>query len=381
MNKSQTSSMAFKLRRTIALALMIFFAAGLCYHFIRSAPARNMEPETPESPAVLEAIGDDWWEAKQLIYHGIPARIVFLLPPAAGTDPDVVNEAVWHEFDRIGRIFNPFAPDSEISSINSAPRSDTISVSDDLTSVIRISKQLWLDSDGEFDPTMWQIKRLWQDAEKNQQIPSEKDINTALHWTGFSNVQLDVKAENSIGFKNHPVKFDFGGIVKGYAVDQVRHIFLSSGVIAGLVQLGGEISAFGNNNGKPWRIGIQHPKQMDKIWGIISSNGTIRVSTSGNYRQPVQINGKSFYHIFSPKTGKPVSEKVLGVSTASLDGKISNARLDGIATAITVMGASKGLALAEKLKIDAVILYEKSDGTIGELITPGLSDYYTPAEK
>jgi thiamine biosynthesis lipoprotein len=250
-----------------------------------------------------------------------------------------------------------------------------------MNSVIRISRQLWKETEGNFDPTMWPIKQLWQNAEKNQQIPSETDITKALQQTGFDKIKLHEKNENSMKLENHPVKFDFGGVVKGYAVDQVRQILLDCGITAGLVQLGGEISAFGKNNETPWRIGVQHPKQMDKVWGIISSYGDLRVSTSGNYRQPININGQSFYHIFSPLTGKPVSEKVLGVTTLSINGKSSNAELDGIATAITVMGTAKGLELTEKLNIDVIILYENSDGTIGELMTPELSDYYTPAEK
>ncbi|MBC2715032.1 MAG: FAD:protein FMN transferase [Desulfobacteraceae bacterium] len=381
MNKKAPTTIFHKYKKTAALVFLILFSAGFSYHVITTFPTRHIKSGTtnshPKNPYTdLKNIGENWWEAGRFIYHDIPARIVFLLPPATGNRPDAVNEAIWLEFDRIGDIFNPFKPDSEISRINSLVQSDSISVSDDVNSVIRISQLLWVDSSGQFDPTMWQIKRLWQNAEKNQQIPSEKDIAAALQWTGFDKIRLDENIENSIEFENHPIKFDFGGIVKGYAVDQARQILLNSGVTAGLVQLGGEISAFGKNNKKPWRIGIQHPKQMDKVWGVLLSNKSLRISTSGNYRQPIKINGQSFYHIFSPKTGKPVSEKILGVTTACLNGKNANARLDGIATAITVMGAAKGLALAEKLKIDVLILYEKRDGTIGELMTPGFLNNY-----
>jgi thiamine biosynthesis lipoprotein len=381
MNKKPISTIFQKFKKTAALVLLILFSAGFSYHVIKNLPTRPVKSEAIHSSQnndfVLESLGGDWWESERFLYHGIPARIVFFLPPATGKSPHAVNEAVWLEFERIGQIFNPFKPDSEVFRLNSSlPQSDSIPVSDDMNSVIRISKQLWRDTNGQFDPTMWQIKQLWQNAEKNQQLPSEKDIIAALQWTGFDKVRMDGKDENSINFGDHPVKFDFGGIVKGYAVDQARQILLNSGVTAGLVQLGGEISAFGHNDKKPWRIGIQHPKQMDKIWGVISSNDSVRVSTSGNYRQPIQINGKSFYHIFSPQTGKPVSEKILGVTTVSLGGKETNARLDGIATAITVMGADKGLELSEKLRTDVLILYEKNDGTVGEFMTPGFSNYY-----
>ena len=381
MNKKPTSTIFLKYKKTAALVFLILFSAAFSYYVITTFPTRHIESGTtnshPKNPYTnLENIGENWWKAGRFIYHDIPARIVFLLPPATGNNPDAVNEAVWLEFDRIGDIFNPFKPNSEISRINSMTQSGSISVSDDMNSVIHISKQLWLETNRQFDPTMWQIKRLWQNAEKNQQIPSENEITAALQWTGFDKVRLDEKTENSIDFRDHPIKFDLGGIIKGYAVDQARQILLNSGVTAGLVQLGGEISTFGNNNKKPWRIGIQHPKQMDTVWGIISSFNSLRVSTSGNYRQPIRIKDQSLYHIFSPKTGKPVSEKILGVTTASIGRKETNARLDGIATAITVMGTAKGLELAEKLKVEAVILYEKSNGTIGELITPGLSGYY-----
>ena len=381
MNKKTISKIIHNSKKNAALICLILFLTGFSYYAITIFQTRSTESGTAQSFNGLKNIGEGWWETRRLIYHGIPARVVFLPPPAAGNHPDAVDEAVWLEFERIGQIFNPFNPDSEVSRINLQPQPDFISVSDDMMSVIQISKQLWVDTNRQFDPTMWQIKQLWQKAEKNQQIPVKKDIAKALQWTGFDKVRIDKKSQNFLQFVNHPVKFDFGGIVKGHAVDQVRQILLNSGVTAGLVQLGGEISTFGKNNEKPWHIGVQHPKQMDRIWGIISAYVDIRVSTSGNYRQPIIINGQSFYHIFSPKTGKPVSEKVLGVTTVCFDKKNSNARIDGIATAITVMGAEKGLFLAEKLKIEAMILYKKNDGTIGELMTPGLSNYYTPAAK
>jgi len=372
-----------KYKAAAFIALLVLISVGISYYamslFLTQGLAhRPLHTDNANNEPSLKNIGGEWWEARRLIYHNIPARILFSTPLSKNKSPDKINQAVWHEFDRIGRLFNPFDPESEISRLNAIKQSCPITVAKDVYSVMHISQYLWHDSNGQFDPTMWQIKRLWQTAEKNQQIPSKKDIAAALQWTGFNKIQFSDAIENTIYFTDHPVKFDFGGMVKGYAVDQARQILLDSGVTAGLVQLGGEICAFGNNNENPWRFGIQHPRQMDKVWGVISSFNSLRVSTSGNYRQPIQINGNDFYHIFSPQTGKPVSEKILGVTTVSIDSKETNARLDGIATAITVMGATKGLALAEKLKIDALILYETKGGTIEEIMTDGLSIHYTP---
>lgn len=168
-----------------------------------------------------------------------------------------------------------------------------------------------------------------------------------MQATSFDKVHLTDDSEKAFQTDHPRLMFDFGGIAKGYAVDRVRDILMGEGVVSCLVQLGGEVATYGDQEAVPWRIGIQNPKQMDKIWGAISGHGRISVSTSGNYMQPIIIEGHSFYHIFNPKTGKPVSEKILGVTTASMGGKISNAVLDGAATAVTVLGIHPGLAFAQ----------------------------------
>ena len=386
-----------KIKRKLAIwPVIIVFLIGVYFLVISASETRSVQarsektrsaqtgPEKingsfshkPLLPPEIKHLGAGWWESTRFIYHDIPARIQFYLPSGDDIQAIEIINASWSEFERIGEIFNPFNPASEVARLNNHEKSSPIAVSEDLFSVMGISHQLWLDSNGYFDPTIWRIKRLWQDAVTNQKIPSEKQITDTLQYTGFDKVHLSGKPSKTIQMSGHRIMFDFGGIVKGYAVDRVRILLIQSGVKAGLIQLGGEISSFGDNNGNPWRIGIQHPKQMDQIWGVISYHGDLRVSTSGNYRQPLLINGQSFYHIFDPKTGKPVSEKILGVTTASVNGNKSNALLDGTATAITVMGKKQSLRLARQLKIDVLILYEKKDGSIGELMSSGFLKHY-----
>ncbi len=328
-----------------------------------------------ESPPIKKLDGDRW-ESKQKIYFNIPARILITSP---GADEELVHRIIdkaWMEFERIGQIFNPFDPDSEVAGINQESAAGWINVSNDLYSVLKISQNLWRESNGDLDPTFLPIKQLWHRAEKKQGIPSERKILQTLQKTGFENVAIEPDVTNKIRIKSPPIHFDFGGIAKGYAVDRVRQLLNKNGISDGLVQLGGEIAAFGQNAGLPWRIGIQHPKNMVQVWGIISHPSKIRISTSGNYRQPLKIQGQSFYHIFSPQTGKPVSEKVLGVTTLSIIESHSNALLDGAATAITVMGAENGVKFAEKMDIEALILTQGHDQEIKETMTPGFSVFY-----
>lgn len=376
---------------TVKKSIWILTGMGIvllaCYFYIGPANDRagselpSLSPSASRDQAIFYPvvnIRENWWESAGTVYYDISARIVFQIKNHAANKPESVARAAWTELDRIGRIFNPFDPVSDLSMFNNSRQQERIPVSGDITAVLAIARQLWLESNGFFDPTAWRIKRLWLDAEKQQVMPSESDIAAVLKVTGFDKIDMDDPPGRTVGKTNPEVALDFGGIVKGYAVDQVCRILGDAGVRAGLVQLGGEISAFGDNDGNPWRIGIQHPTDMEKLYGVISRQGPVRVSTSGNYRQPLRIGNHTFYHIFNPKTGRPASDEILGVTTADFSGHVSSAVLDGAATAVTAMGPSRGIVFARRLGIETLILYEKADGDIGEHRTEKiLNDYET----
>jgi len=340
----------------------------------------DIAPEHPAAPAInrpdphsapTEQVRPGWWESRRAIYYNIPARVLFR-EPENGHSPDALAQIAWAEFERVGKIFNPSDPGSEISRLNTADTDAQIPVSAGMFDALKISRTLWEASDGAFDPTMLPIKQIWREAVRTQTVPTNRTITDVLSRVGFGRVRL-IDEKTAVELGDTRIRFDFGGVAKGYAVDRVAGLLQEHGITAGLVQLGGEIAAFGANDAKPWRIGIQHPTAMDRAWGVLAARDSIRVSTSGNYQQPLIITGHRFYHIFSPHTGKPVSEKILGVTTASTDGRATSALLDGAATAITVLGVESGLRLAEHLGIEALIIKETGNGRMAEQMTAGFN--------
>jgi thiamine biosynthesis lipoprotein len=365
--------------RALAVAAVIFMlAAGVVLlrgqqtNFARVGKNGSGKADAPK-PVSIDQIKPGWWESSRLIYFNIPARILLYLPQTDKSEAIELARAAWDEFDRIGAIFNPSDPDSEISRLNAADKNKPVPLSEDLYSVFKISKLLWNKSSGAFDPTIAPLKKLWQNASKEQKIPSARQIKRVISRTGFENIRLNA-SDHSVTYDNPDIIFDFGGIAKGFAVDMVCRLLLEKGAHIGLVQLGGEVSAFGlQPENRPWKIGIQHPKNMDEIWDVLESHGDIKVSTSGNYRQPIVIQGHEFYHIISPKTGRPVSEKMLGVTTAAFGSEASAALLDGAATAITVLGVDQGLNFAKKLNIEALILDMGTNNKIRQHLTENFS--------
>ena len=140
-------------------------------------------------------------------------------------------------------------------------------------------------------------------------------------------------------------------IAKGYAVDQALAALVKSGVVGGMVDIGGEITCFGENQpGRDWLLGIQDPfsaqneNQLSEKPGWIVSLRDCAIATSGNYRRYITISGQKYSHIIDPVTGRP-AEKLPSVTIIAE----KTVDADALATAISVMGPEKGMELIEIL--------------------------------
>jgi thiamine biosynthesis lipoprotein len=134
---------------------------------------------------------------------------------------------------------------------------------------------------------------------------------------------------------------DLGGIGKGYAVEAARQQLLKNGAKSGMIDMRSSIVVFGRNN---WRIGIQDPRDKEKLLGVVVLHDGQSLSTSGDYERG--------HHIIEPKTGQP--GRLCRAVTVIGD---NAAETDALSTALFVLGPTKGLALAKSLpKTEALII-------------------------
>jgi thiamine biosynthesis lipoprotein len=109
-----------------------------------------------------------------------------------------------------------------------------------------------------------------------------------------------------------------------------------------LVDLGGDLLAFGTNRGQAWRVGVQDPFDSQKLLMTLRVEDRA-VATSGNYRQPLVIAGKTYSHIVDPRTGKPTAEAP-SVTVIAKDGLTA----DAWATALSVLSVEEGRKLVDQ---------------------------------
>ncbi|HKI61198.1 MAG TPA: FAD:protein FMN transferase, partial [Mariprofundaceae bacterium] len=100
---------------------------------------------------------------------------------------------------------------------------------------------------------------------------------------------------------------DFGAIAKGYAIDRGIAILRKHGIQNAIINAGGDIRIIGSHDGKPWRIGLRHPRNKGEVLGTLSLVGDISIVTSGDYERYFDYKGKRYHHILNPQTGFPAT--------------------------------------------------------------------------
>ena len=346
------------------------------------APLCSCSKSEKPIPQNTESEKLKWYKYEQEVFHGIPAKVTFALPQSKNSDAlaaELINQ-VKQIYLQIDKTFNAYDQSSRLAKINSSPKNSKIKIFPDFKKAFDISQSIYTQSNGAFDPSIWPLKKLWSKAKKSNVLPGEKEIENARNMCGLNHLVVNNLTAHK---KKAALMLDFGGLVKGYAVDKITSLLISRRVLNGLVQCGGEIRNFGKNNkGKHFKIGIQHPLVASKIYGYVSSKKTFAISTSGNYRQPILIGDKLYYHIFDPKSGQPVSTDVLGVSVIFKGEEFANAKADGWATALAVLGVEQGLKMAERYDFEVMFLKQDKTSTDGikAIMSRGFKSVFTRTE-
>lgn len=258
---------------------------------------------------------------------------------------EVIAKDILQILDTVNIQMSTYIPTSEISRFNQSKSLEKFKVSTDFFKVLMISKEVYDKTKGAFDPTIAALIKLWGFAEtdKAKSYPSEEEIEDVMKTTGFNKLRLHPTGEIQ---KTVPgLELNLSAIAKGFAVDQVAR-YLRSFSRDFLIEIGGEVYAQGKNAGKKWKVGVEKPDETKRIVKEILELDGQCVASSGNYRNFYSLEGRKVSHTISPKTGKPVQQKLLGVTVLAKECVLA----DAYATSLMVMGKTNSSLLGNKLQ-------------------------------
>ncbi|WP_217476829.1 FAD:protein FMN transferase [Stutzerimonas stutzeri] len=267
------------------------------------------------------------------------------------------TEAILAEIDKQASTYRA---DSDIEIFNELP-AGCMTMPDGVRTLLEAGRTLSDESDGALDLTIEPLLNLWGFGPRGQgeRVPSADEIATARQDVG----QHHVRIEGEQVCKDRPVQVDFNSIAAGYAVDQVTAKLEASGVSSYLVEITGELKAQGRKpDGAPWRIAIEAPRDDERVAQRVIELDGLGVSTSGDYRNYFERNGKRYSHTLDPNTGAPIEHHLAAVTVVDP----STLRADGLSTVLMVLGPERGLAYAAKHKIAAFFVVREGQEFISK---------------
>lgn len=323
---------------------MRWFAGVLLLNSLLFAGCSSLEP-----PVVLEgeAFGSAW--------HVKLARL------PAGRSAAAMTAAIQAQLDGLNRTFSVYQSDSEIMRLNAAPVGAWQPVSADLMAVLAMAQRLSRETDGAFDITVGPLLELWgfgAQAEP-ERVPSAAAIAQAQAQVGWRQLELDEAGRRVRRLA--PVRLDPSSIVDGYAVDKLTAWLEAQGVRDYLLEVSGELKAKGHKpDGKPWVLAIETADGLRQVERTLRVDG-LGVSTSGDYHNYYERDGRRYSHLIDPATGQPIRHALASVTVVHA----STAYADGLSTAFMVLGPERTWALAESRRLPVFLIEHEGKGFRG----------------
>lgn len=317
------------------------------------------------SPASAQLFRETKVEITGATMGSIPFKAVVVCDPNE-SEAVKLKAAVVDALETVNRLMSTYRPDSDVSRFNSFESTDWLACDEETATVVARSLEISRQTDGAFDITVGPAVNAWKfGPDKSKFKPLKPDqIAELKRIVGFQRV-LVRKAPPALKKAYPDLQIDLSAIAKGYAVDRAARSIISLGYDRLMVEVGGEVVAFGERaGGGPWIVGVEQPAPAQKQMVLRKLKlDNAAVATSGDYRNFYEVAGKRYSHTINPKTCRPVNHELATASIIAADCMTA----DALATAVMVMGAEKAHAFAEKNGISLLTFQRTEDQLVQSL--------------
>ncbi len=250
-------------------------------------------------------------------------------------------EDVFSLCDSYEKLLSRTNTNSEVYKIN---HSKTQQITDAaIIELLALSKQYYQLTNGKFDVTIGAVSSLWDF--NNETVPNQKSIENALNKVGMNNLEVDSNTITSNG-----CMIDFGAVAKGYIADKLKQDLISKGVKKAVLNLGGNVTVFGEE----YTVGVRRPFSENEVIAKVSLSDKT-VATSGVYERCFEQNGVNYHHILDAKTGYSAKTDLLSATVICENGAVA----DALSTVCILMGKQKAIEIIEQTNgVEAILVDE-----------------------
>jgi len=236
---------------------------------------------------------------------------------------------------------------SQVARLNASGRLDR--PSPHLVRLLEFAQTLAGASGGAFDPTVQPLWELHRDCQRRGRTPVRSELAEARSRVDWSAIDASRRLVRLPPRRS----ITLNGLVQGYAADVAFDSLAQDGVLDALIDAG-EYGARGSNPaGRPWRVGIQHPRDPSRLIGAVPMDGRF-LATSGDYSTRFTDDFR-LNHIFDPHTGvSPL--RFSSVAVAAPSGLLA----DGLTKPMMVLDLAAGQKLLGRYPGAGAVWIDKS---------------------
>lgn len=260
------------------------------------------------------------------------------------------------EFDRLHRTYHAWQA-SELTQLNDALAAGRRQhVSPEMAELLLEAQGYARQSGALFDPGIGRLIELWGFHADSfaARLPEPAAIKAWLQ-THPSILQLHVERDRDgawVSTTNRQVALDFGGSLKGKALDRAAAILQAAGVRNALINIGGNVMALGTRYGKAWRVAIQAPRYAGPL-AVLELHDGEATGTSGDYQRYFEFDGQRYPHLLDPHTGYPApGTQAVTVVVGGVDAGV---RSDVLTKPVFIAGDAGWQAMAQRLGLAQVL--------------------------
>ena len=280
------------------------------------------------------------WSA---VFHGSPGAALGL------------QAALQAAVEAVDATMSTWKPDSDLMRINATPPGTWLDVAPALCAVVALGLQIGQVSQGAFDIGVGAAVDAWGFGAARPQ-PDDAAIAALAPPDGRPAAEVDLAASRLR--RTGPARLDLSGIAKGYGVDRLVDVLITHGLAAFIVSIDGEVRARGTRpDGSGWRLGLERPDRTQRGLARSIEVSDMAIATSGDYRHWHAHGARTVSHTIDPRSGAPLQSEVCAVTVTAEH----CAAADAWATALLVLGADHGPAMARRVGLDALFTLRLND--------------------
>jgi len=224
------------------------------------------------------------------------------------------GRAAFQRISDLVQVLSDYQPESELNRLLETggvglPDRGRV-VSHDLLAVLSYSQEVFRLTGGAFDPSAGPLIELWKQARKAKELPSPSELDIALGRVGFDQIRIDSEA-GEVRVLRAGVQLDLGAIAKGYIADSALQVLRDRGIDSACIEAGGDFVVGQSPPGTSgWKIDVP-------VLGATRLENC-GISVSGDTVQFAEIDSIRYSHVVDPRTGKPLTRRVMAVVIAPL---------------------------------------------------------------